>query len=437
MLVIIKKNIFVYYVLVTLLYFSCTSNRQNLNISVRGKGSLFDDEESLDKILDRYVENGSFPFLYARLEHLDGSVLYEHSSINTELLPNTIVHRGTWIRIWSMSKIITISLAMDLVEDGILDLNDPVTKYIPEFNNLRVAVDDNGTSLAMRDDQSSSCPFQLETVESVMTISHLINHLSGFYYATTKITCLNEILSDQNLPTALNSQELIDRFAALPLIQHPGEKSFYGTNTTVLGLVAERATGKSLDSLIRERLTQFLGIEGLKYNLSDNESLLPRFTGKDTVLRIARDGELNIFGPDVPSNSTDNNVFLGGEGMIATADGYADFLRMLLNRGQLNGKRFLLENTVDEITSPHTQLDNPWGYNGYNLWVTGDSLKIKGWGDTGLWQGGGYEGTQFWIDPKRKFVGVIMSQIHSVPNNGWEYYNEFRGELYNQIFKNE
>ena len=137
-------------------------------------------------------------------------------------------------------------------------------------------------------------------------------HLSGFYYATTKITCLNEILSDQNLPTALNSQELIDRFAALPLIQHPGEKSFYGTNTTVLGLVAERATGKSLDSLIRERLTQFLGIEGLKYNLSDNESLLPRFTGKDTVLRIARDGELDIFGPDVPSNSTDNNVFLGG-----------------------------------------------------------------------------------------------------------------------------
>ena len=121
----------------------------------------------------------------------------------------------------------------------------------------------------------------------------------------------------------------------------------------MLGLVAERATGKSLDSLIRERLTQFLGIEGLKYNLSDNESLLPRFTGKDTVLRIARDGELNIFGPDVPSNSTDNNVFLGGEGMIATADGYADFLRMLLNRGQLNGKRFLLENTVDEITSQY------------------------------------------------------------------------------------
>ena len=110
---------------------------------------------------------------------------------------------------------------------------------------------------------------------------------------------------------------------------------------------------------------------------------------------------------------------------------------MLLNRGKLNGKRFLLEKTVEEITSPHTQLDNPWGYNGYNLWVTGDSLKIKGWGDTGLWQGGGYEGTQFWIDPKRKFVGVMMSQIHSVPNNGWDYYNEFRGELYRQFFYNE
>ena len=84
----------------------------------------------------------------------------------------------------------TISVVMDLVEDGILELTDPVTRYIPEFENLKVAVDENGVSLAMVDNLSLVCPFQLRPVDSIMTVSHLINHLSGFYYATTKNKCL-------------------------------------------------------------------------------------------------------------------------------------------------------------------------------------------------------------------------------------------------------
>ena len=123
--------------------------------------------------------------------------------------------------------------------------------------------------------------------------------------------------------------------------------------------------------------------------------------------------------------------------MIATADGYSDFLRIFLNKGMLNGKSFLKVKSINEITSPQTQLDSKWGYNGYNLWVTGDTLRASGWGDEGLWQGGGYEGTQFWIDPKRGFVGVLMTQSNSLQQEAYEFYNDFRGELYKQIFDNE
>ena len=418
-------------------YFCCTSTVQIPRSNNSNQKPLITNKKSLDSILKEYVDNGSYPFLYARIENIDGAILYEKSVINKSLIPNKNIGSDTWIRIWSMSKIVTITVAMDLVEDGILSLDDPVTKYIPEFQNLEVAVDKNGNSLATGKELSLACPFDLVPVDSVMTVGHLINHLAGFYYATTNNKCVNAILAEKNLPGARDSQELIDRLASLPLLQHPGQKDFYGTNTTVLGLVAERATKKSLETLVIERLTGPLGINGLKYNLSGDEELLPRFTGKDSVLRLAQDGELDIFGPDVPSNNSDNKLFLGGEGMVATAAGYSEFLRMLLNRGKLNGNQFLSSETIDQITSPQTQLTNPWGYNGYNIWVTGDSLKIKGWGDSGLWQGGGYEGTQFWIDPKRKFIGLIMSQIHSVPNNGWSYYNEFRGELYKQIFENE
>ena len=88
-------------------------------------------------------------------------------------------------------------------------------------------------------------------------------------------------------------------------------------------------------------MTGPLRITGLKYNLEPDEKLLPRFSGKDDILRFANDGDFDIFGPDFPSNRPENKIFLGGEGMIATADGYADFLRTFLHSGQLNYKRFL------------------------------------------------------------------------------------------------
>ena len=95
--------------------------------------------------------------------------------------------------------------------------------------------------------------------------------------------------------------------------------------------------------------------------------------GRDSILRRAKDGELDIFSAHVPDYELSHPLYLGGEGMVATADGYADFVRMLLKKGTLNGHRFLDEATVEDIYSPHTQLDNPYGYNGYNLWVSGDS----------------------------------------------------------------
>ena len=392
------------------------------------------NQTRLNIIIDKYVQNNSHPFIHVRFEDKLGNVIYEHNSINRKFLPKENIDGQTLIRIWSMSKIVTISLFMDLVEDKIVSLDDLVEKYIPEFSDLQVATDEQGTSLTLLDSMKNICPFELNKNNTKMTVRHLINHEAGFYYATTQNKCINQEMAKVNLPKAVNSDDLIDRFAKLPLIQKPGDSHFYGTNTTILGLVAERATGKTLDELIKSRMTTPLKISGLKYNLNSGESLLPRFSGKNDSLQLANDGDFDIFGPDFPSNSLDNNIFLGGEGMIASADGYCDFLRMLKNYGSLNQKQFLNPQTVKEITSPHTQLENKWGYNGYNIWITSDTLKKLGVGDSGLWQGGGYEGTEFWIDSKRGFVGVKMSQLHPIPKKGHEFYNEFRGEVYRQIF---
>ncbi|MBT8142706.1 MAG: beta-lactamase family protein [Gammaproteobacteria bacterium] len=415
-----------------LFLFACQSARVDQSQATH----KLNDPLAVNSVLDNYIETGAFPFLYARVEDKYGDVVYEHGAVNRELIPYAEVNGDTWIRIWSMSKIVTISVALDLVEDGVLKLEDPVSKYIPEFETLKVAISANGTALPEVEDKQTACPLQLVETQNQMAILDLINHTAGFYYAVTGIPCLDEPLNAANLPMANNSDDFIQRMAKLPLILQPGSKDYYGTNTTVLGIVAERATGKSLKQLVEERVTGPLKINGLQYGLPDGVELLPKVSGADDSLRFANEGELDIFSSALPDYDPTHELYLGGEGMLGTAGGYADFIRMLINRGTLNGYRLLEQQTVADMVSPHTQLDNEWGYNGYNIWVTSGKLSIEEKGIPGLWLGGGYEGTHYWVDPEQEIVGVIMSQIFAPPESDSNRDEHIRSAIYKQLKRN-
>ena len=393
------------------------------------------DPAALNAVLDRQVASGYVPFVYARLEDREGGVVYEHAAVNRELLPEARIDGRTWIRIWSMSKIVTISVVMDLVEEGVLALDDPVAEYLPELGDLLVAVaaDESSLTELEQDAKAAACPLKFRPVQTPMAVLHLINHQAGFYYATTGIPCLDEALAAKNVAVAKNTQDFIGRLAQLPLIGQPGATYHYGLNTTILGMVAERASGKSLKALVAERLAGPLGIEGLRYGLPPGVELLPRFSGQDGALRMARPGELDIFGPDVPGYAAESALYLGGEGMLATAAGYADFLRMLLRHGSLGEYRFLQRSSVETLYAPHTLTDSPHGHNGFNLWVSGQAMRDADDGDAGLWIGGGYEGTHFWVDPKRQFVAVVLTQVFRPPAGGAGWLSAFRGELYRQL----
>jgi CubicO group peptidase (beta-lactamase class C family) len=235
------------------------------------------------------------------------------------------------------------------------------------------------------------------------------------------------------LAGAPSREVFMERLAALPLVNEPGTLEEYGLGTTMLGLVLEQATGKSLDDLVAERLTGPLGIEGLSYRLPPDQSLPPRFIGAGEGVRVAQPEELDIFGGSQPAYSGGSDLFLGGEGMVGTAEAYADFARLLLRRGELDGYRLLDESTVAEMTAPHTQLDNDWGYNGYNLWISNGRLSDGTQGPAPLWMGGGYEGTRFWIDPEREIVGVIMTQVHEPPEGGALVDEDLRRAIYAQL----
>ena len=424
----------------TLVFWSCRTSSEPDNI-IKNKNEL-------DQILNQHITDGSYPFLYAHIENIDGDILYQHGTVNKDLFPTLSVNKDTWIRIWSMSKIVTITIIMDLVEENIIQLNDPVLDYIPEFSNLKVAQSSSGVSLSRYTnadfvsnpemvDKNDACPIILAETDSIMRITHLINHRAGFYYADTRIPCLGSLSYKADIPNSIDSENLIKTLSTMPLIQHPGERYHYGLNTTVLGLVAERATGKTLGQLVKERITKPCNIPDFQYKLPKNKKLISPVTGRDGYLRLANPGELDIMGRNVPKYDPRQPLFLGGEGMLATADSYADFLRLLLNNGKLNHHRFLNKETLEKMFSNIDTKDEHGISTGFGLFITGEILKKYGKGDSGLLQGGGYESTSFWIDPKRKFVGLLMTQANQSPDKaglGSGVYDKFRGALYRSFF---
>ena len=326
-----------------------------------------------------------------------------------------------------MTKSATIAVILDLEEDGLLSRSDPVTDYIPEFADLKVL---------SADADSTACDSGLAAPERSITIEDLLNHNDGFYYPFTGYPCLDDAMKAARLPEASSSADLIDRIASLSL--HPGGvgEYVYGIGTTVLGLVAERATGLSFDEIVEARLTAPLGIsETLQYTLPEGVSTYPRVSGSDGKLRLAKADELDIFGGPVPEYGSETRIFLGGEGMVGTTQAYATFLRMMGSMGELDGVRILDEATVRDWYAPKTQLDSEYGKNGFNIWVT--SGKFDGLPDQkpGLLVGGGYEGTAFWIDIEAGYVGLIMSQIHSPVTGGVDEVSRIRGLIYDHILE--
>lgn len=394
-----------------------------------GASSSFD--KAVTSLLEEeVVALKHYPFMTAYVETAEGEVLISSAVANPQFYgdakgPGT----DAWMRIWSMSKLVTIVLTLDLAEDGVIALNDEVSDYLPEVATLKVARPRSGGTLPEASAQSYdlnadgdvtevACDLVFEDPSRPMTIRDLMIHTAGFYYATTNLPCLDEPQAKLELPLASSSGEWIAGISQLPLIQSPGEGYYYGLNTTVLGFALERATGKSLQALLEERIVTPYNIEGLSFLLPESASLPPRVSGIDGELRLANPMELDIFGGHQPPYGSDTTLFLGGEGLVATAPGFARFLRVVFFSEQSGVEPLLESSSIEAMTSPQSNIDSGWGAMGYALWLSNGRRPDDTYGRADLWTGGGYEGTRYWIDPTRGRVGVLMTQVFMPPASG-------------------
>jgi CubicO group peptidase (beta-lactamase class C family) len=308
----------------------------------------------------------------------------------------------TIFQIYSMSKAVTSVAAMMLVDEGKLGLDDPVSKYIESFASVRVGVDIS--------DEAGKRPLKLEPLKRPMTIRDLLRHTSGITYGFFGETQVNRLYANPLLYEGdYDNADFADRIAVLPLADQPATRWIYSHSTDVLGRVVEVASGQTLYQFEKQRLFDPLGMSETAYYVADKTKwpLVARGFPVDRF-RVA-----GIKDPTVVRRWES-----GGAGLVSTAGDYARFLQMLLNGGELDGRRYLKRETVALMTSdqigPETGiLHDPFYFpgptSGFGL---GFAIRTSAPPGTNWplgeyrWDGAG--GSFYFVDPVDDLLGVFM-----------------------------
>ncbi len=323
------------------------------------------------------------------------------------------LRRDAIFRAYSMTKPLVSVATMMLVEEGRLQLNDPVSKFFPQLANMQVLVNPADTHSAR------------EPAKRPIMVHDLLRHTSGLTYGEfTRLAGVKTAYEAAGLysPTiplkslTLSPGELIDAFAKAPLAWQPGTTFDYSLSTDLLGQVLEKVSGQSLGALLDEKLIKPLGMKDTQFVVPASKAArIAEPLKTDPVTGGPAMAVLDITRP------TGNQS--GGAGMSTTADDYLRFCQMLLNGGSLDGRRYLSRTTVALMTSDHLgpKVATPvqpgevlMGVQGYTFglgFMVRQGAGIAGvHGSEGDYAWGGVGGTFFWIDPKEQLIGIMMAQ---------------------------
>jgi CubicO group peptidase (beta-lactamase class C family) len=311
------------------------------------------------------------------------------------------------VRIYSMSKPITTVAAMILVEEGKIGLDDPVSKYLPEFKNLRV--------LAGKDKSD-------ETVEAKRepTIRDLMRHTAGLTYGFFGNAAIDQLYKKAGiLSTPGDSlQDMMVKLGKLPIAFQPGTRWNYSVSVDVLGRVVEVVSGKPLDEFFDERIFKPLDMKDTGFYVPEDKA--DRFTASHGIDKEKKTLIANE--PAAKSRFLNKPKLLsGGGGCVGTARDYLRFCQMMLNGGELEGVRILKKETVAEMTKNqleeeamkaknggHADVGDGFGL-GFGVRVGKDDQLLGRAVDEYWW--GGAASTHFWISPKQELVVVALEQF--------------------------
>lgn len=311
-------------------------------------------------------------------------------------------------RICSMSKPITSLAAMMLYEEGRFLLDDPVSKYLPEFKNPKVFVK-----------PTHGDPYTIPATKEI-TIRDLLRHTSGITYQWQEE--LGPLYQKGNVPSGLlqfdgTVADMTKNLAAQPLLFNPGEHWEYGLNIDVIGRLIEVLSGKPLDVFFRERIFEPLGMKDTYFFPPDNkvDRIAAAYTYyADKGLQRFPDTPIAegsfVYSADYPYKGP-KKLFSGGAGLVSTAQDYARFGQFILDGGKVGSTRLISRKTLELMSHDQIGRIDNMGF-GIGFGVDGAKGPLQEIGSDGALGWGGFFYTLFKIDPKEQMIIIFMGQLH-------------------------
>ena len=374
-------------------------------------GMVSDSLVKIEKMVMDFVDAKKYPGAVTLIAK-NGKIIYESEVGWSDSLRTEPYRKDHLFRLASMTKPIVSVAAMQLIEQGKLNLDDPVGKYITSFNETGVLTDFNPADSTYTSKPSESTP----------TIRQLLTHTAGVPYGFMNPSVNGAIYDKNDIPdlsTNLNMdiKDVAYKLGDLPLMHEPGKKWMYGLNTDVLGRVVEVASGEKLDNYIRTNITKPLGIERLDFYFdgSEKKNLTKVYIPmKDsTNMQVNQMGKMYI--ADYPTDGA-KSYLSGGSGMTGTARDYLLFCQAMLNNGELDGAQILKKETAKSMHEDQLgSVPYPWGPMTFGFGF--DVAKNHPFRPKGTYSWGGAFSTVFWIDPVNDLIVIQLRQVLSSPFN--------------------
>lgn len=374
----------------------------------------------LDAMLEDAIKKEQVPGLVAMVVK-DGKIVYHSAKGFADVESGKAMEKNNIFRIASQSKAITSTAIMMLWEEGKFRLDDPISKFIPEFKSPQV----------LNTFRYGDTTFTTKPSTKEITIRHLITHTSGLGYGVIdgdermKMIYHKAGVTDLFTTEKITIEESVKRLAKLPLHHEPGTKFTYSEGLDVLGYLIEIVSGMPFDQFLKTRIFDPLGMNDTRFYL--NESQAPRLV----TVHTRKDNKwvsfpVTFYDPAYPKTGA-KTFFSGGAGLSSTTEDYAKFLQMYLNGGIYNGKRILSPHTISTIMA--NQVGDLLGDGGkdYGLAfgiVDQKGVQTGGIGSLGTFDWGGYFNTQYFADPEEKIIGLIFKQTSGAGNGdetGWKF----------------
>lgn len=423
-----KKSFVCQLCLFSLLLFIFHSQLRSQIIQSNTKNNSVDYKQlaRIDEVVNEYIKNGWLRGAVAIIVKDNQLVQYKGYGY-ADYDSKKPMQKDQIFRIMSQTKAITSVGIMILYEQGKLLLDEPISKFIPEFKNPVVLDKFNDA-----DTTYTTVPANRE-----ITFRDLLTHTSGIDYTDIGGSKVKAIYTKNKIPSGLGyfDADLLERMKAmakLPLSFQPGEKWQYGLNSDLLGCLIEVISGMTLDEFFKKNIFEPLVMNDTYFNV-------PASKANRMASVYTEDGQGNIINwshtfrnidPDYPMMN--KKYFSGGAGLSSTAYDYAVFLQMLLNGGIYNGHRIISKRSVELMTSNQIK-EGLFGdnYMGLGFGITSKKSADKGPRYEGSYSWGGYYGTTYWVDPKAKLVCLFMTQ--HTPNSHGNVEAKFEAILYSSL----